>query len=69
VRRRHHEGSEWVAPCFLIPKKNGTAWFLTDFRKLIKKRKRKIYPLPNISDILQTLQGMKHTTSLDLNMG
>ena len=43
--------------------------FLTDFRKLNSKIKRKIYPLPNISDILQSLQGMKYATTLDINMG
>jgi Reverse transcriptase (RNA-dependent DNA polymerase). len=70
VMRRRHEGSEWDTPCFLIPnKKNGTVRFLTDFRKLNSKIKRKIYPLPNISDILQTLQGLKYATTLDLNMG
>jgi hypothetical protein len=31
--------------------------------------KRKIYPLLNISDILQSLQGLKYATTLDLNMG
>ena len=68
VLQKRHEGSEWGTPCFLIPKKNGTVRFLTDFRKLNRIIKRKIYPLPNISDILQSLQGMKYATTLDLNM-
>jgi hypothetical protein len=42
VMRQRHEGSEWGTPCFLIPKKNGTVRFLTDFRKLNSKIKRKI---------------------------
>jgi hypothetical protein len=29
----------------------------------------KIYPLPNMSHILQSLQGLKYATTLDLNMG
>jgi hypothetical protein len=53
------DAMEWGTPCFLIPKKNGTVRFI----------KRKIYPLLNISDILQSLQGLKYATTLDLNMG
>jgi hypothetical protein len=69
VLQRRHEGSEWGTPCFIIPKKNGTVRFLTDFRKLNSKIRRKIYSLPNISDILQSLQGLKYVTTLDLNTG
>jgi hypothetical protein len=29
-------------PCFLIPKKNGAVWFLTDFRKLNSKIKENL---------------------------
>jgi hypothetical protein len=69
VLRKCQDGSEWGTPCFLIPKKNQTVRFLSDFRMLNRKIKRKIYPLPNISDILQSLEGMQYATTLDLNMG
>jgi hypothetical protein len=50
-------------------KKNGTVRFLTDFRKLNSKIRRKVYPVPKISDILQFLQGLKYaSTTLDLDM-
>jgi hypothetical protein len=32
--------SEWVAPTFIIPKKEGTVRFLTDFQQLNKALKR-----------------------------
>ena len=61
--------SEWGSPTFIIPKKNGTVRFISDFRKLNTKLKRKPYPLPRISDTLQNLEGFTFASSLDLNMG
>jgi hypothetical protein len=61
--------SEWAAPTFIIPKKDGTVRFISDFRKLNKRIKRKPYPIPKIQDMLLTLEGFKYATSLDLNMG
>ena len=61
--------SEWGAPSMVIPKKDKTVRFISDFRKLNEKIKRKPYPLPNIKDILQNLVGFRYGTTLDLNMG
>ena len=61
--------SEWAAPSFIQPKKNGEVRFLTDFRKLNKMLVRKPFPLPKISVVLQELEGFTYATSLDLNMG
>ena len=61
--------SEWGAPTFIIPKKDGTVRFISDFRELNKVIKRKPYPLPRIQDLLLKLEGFQHATSLDLNMG
>ena len=61
--------STWAAPTFIIPKKNGTVRFISDFRYLNKCLVRKPYPIPKIADILQKLEGIKYATSLDLNMG
>ena len=61
--------SEWGAPSFIIPKKDGTVRFINDFRELNKRIRRKPYPIPNIQDMLLNLDGFKYATSLDLNMG
>ena len=61
--------SEWAAPSFIIPKKDGTIRFINDFRELNKRIRRKPYPIPNIQDMLLNLEGFQYATSLDLNMG
>jgi hypothetical protein len=45
--------SEWTAPTFIIPKKNGTVRFIPDFRTLNEELKRKPYPIPKIAQMLQ----------------
>ena len=42
---------------------------LPDFREMNKRIVRKPYPLPEISTVLQELEGFQWATSLDLNMG
>ena len=61
--------SEWGSPTFIIPKKDGRVRFISDFRKLNTKIKRKPYPLPRIADTLQELEGFQYASALDLNMG
>ena len=61
--------SEWAAPKFIQPKKTGDVRLLTDFRVLNRYLKRKPYPLPKISDLLQKLEGFTWATALDLSMG
>ena len=61
--------SEWAAPSFIIPKKDGTVRFINDFRELNKRIRRKPFPIPNIQDMLLNLEGFQFATSLDLNMG
>jgi hypothetical protein len=63
------EASEWGSPSFIIPKKQGTVRFLTDFRQLNKRLVRKPYPLPKISDMLQNIEGFRWASAIDLNMG
>ena len=55
--------SEWAAPTFIVPKKEGTVRFVTDFRRLNKALKRKPFPIPNIQDILQKLGGFTYATA------
>ena len=52
--------SPWGAPCFPIPKKDGTIRFISDFRELNKRVKRNPFPLPKISDMLLKLEGFQH---------
>lgn len=61
--------SEWAAPTFVQPKKTGDVRILTDFRKLNAVLKRKPFPLPKISDLLQKLSGFRYATAIDLSMG
>jgi hypothetical protein len=57
--------SEWAAPTFIIPKKNGTVRFISDFRRLNEELKRKPYPIPKIAQMLQELEKFACATSLD----
>jgi len=61
--------SEWAAPTFVIPKKDGSVRFISDFWELNKRMLRKPCPIPNIPDMLLNLEGFQWATSLDLNMG
>ena len=61
--------SEWAAPTFIIPKKDGKVRFISDFRELNKRIKRMPYPVPNIQDMMLNLEGFQYATALDLNMG
>ena len=65
---KNHD-SEWASPTFIQPKKTGGVRILTDFRKLNAQLKRKPFPLPKISDLLQKLAGFKYATAIDLSMG
>ena len=61
--------SEWAAPAFIIPKKDGRVRFISDFRKLNSQIKRTPYPLPHIKDMLLKVSNFTHATALDLVMG
>ena len=62
--------SEWESPSFAQPKpKSNQVRFLSDFRNLNKKIKRKPYPIPKTIEMLLELEGFQYATSIDLNMG
>ena len=44
--------SEWTAPTVIIPKKDGSTRFISDFRELNKGIKLQPYPIPRIQDTL-----------------
>jgi hypothetical protein len=61
--------SEWALPSLMIPKKNKTVCFLSDFWEVNKRLVRKLFPIPKISTVLQEIEGFSYATALDLNMG
>jgi hypothetical protein len=44
--------SEWARPLFIIPKKNKTLCFLSNFGEVNKRLIRKPFPIPKISTVL-----------------
>jgi hypothetical protein len=60
------EASEWVAPTFVVPKKDGRVHWVSDFRELTKLIKRKAHPLSRIMDVLRKHHGYKHFTKMDI---
>ena len=56
--------SPWNCPIILL-KKKGKSRFVSDFRELNKKTKSDTYPLPNIKDCVEKMEGAKFWTTLD----
>jgi hypothetical protein len=56
--------SEWALPSFIIPKKDQTVCFLSDFWEVNKRLVRKPFPIPKISTVLQEIEGFSFTTAL-----
>ncbi len=61
--------SEWALLSFIVPKKNNTLHFLSNFWEVNKRLVRKPFPNPKINTVLQELEVFSFATSLDLNMG
>ena len=65
--------SNWSSPIHIVEKLKkesvGELRFCVDYRKLNKKTKRDLYPLPRIQDILDKFKGASYFTTLDLASG
>jgi hypothetical protein len=61
--------SEWALPSFILPKKDKTVCFLSDFWEITKRLVRTPFPIPKKSMVLQEIEGFSYATALDLNMG
>jgi len=61
--------SPWSAPVIIIPKKDGTKRLCIDYRRLNAITITESWPLPNILDILDRLNGSTWFSALDLKSG
>ena len=61
--------SPFSSPVFLVRKRDGSARFVVDMRQLNALTVADKYPLPLITEILDTLKDAKYFTSMDLTSG
>ena len=59
----------WCANVVIVTKKDGTARFCIDYRKLNEVTKKDAYPLPSIEVCLDALAGSKYFSTFDLRSG
>ena len=64
-----HSSSPWSSPIVLVKKKDGSARFCVDYRKLNAVTKKDAYSLPRVDDTVDTLTGSKLFSTLDLING
>ena len=58
--------SRYIAPCFYIPKKDGSLWLVQDYRKLNQVSIKDKMPLPLIGEVIDKLKEMRYFNKLDL---
>ena len=61
--------SRYAAPCFYIPKKDGSLQLVQDYRKLNQVTIKDKTPLPLIGEVIDKLKEAKYFNKLDLIWG
>ena len=61
--------SRYAAPCFYIPKKDGSLQLVQDYRKLNQVMIKDKTPLPLIGEVINKLKEAKYFNKLDLIWG
>ena len=65
----HLSQSPWCNMVVLIRKRDGTLHFCVDFRCLDAWTKKDLYPLPHIQEVLESIVGSAHFSSVDFKSG
>ena len=58
--------SPWVSNVILVKKKDGSTRFVVDYRSLNDLTVKDSYPMPNIRDIVDKIQGAKFFLKMDM---
>ena len=61
--------SPWCNTAVLVRKKDGTLRFCVDFRRLNMWTKKDSYPLPRIQEVLESMAGATHFSTMDFKSG
>lgn len=61
--------SPLAAPVFFVPKKDGKLRLCTDYRKLNAITIKNRYPIPRMTDLINSLSGAVYFTKIDLRWG
>ncbi|UYV67118.1 hypothetical protein LAZ67_4003958, partial [Cordylochernes scorpioides] len=61
--------SPWPFPVILVKKRDGKYRFCVDYRKLNEVTVKDVYPIPRIDDVMDSLQGSKYFSAIDLKSG
>ncbi len=61
--------SPWAAPIVMVRKKDGSVRMCVDYRRLNDVTVKDSYPLPHVSEILDSMNGCTHFSTIDLACG